>query len=383
MAENPKAFKHLIGGPLLDRMADEIDRVRPGLATDRIRGLLPQLERLELKDRVVLIRTTLHEILPGRYALALPTLVKVARSSSLNGFDLWPITDFVQTYGTEEFDRSMKALHFLTRRFTAEFAIRPFLAAHHERTFAVLGRWAEDPNHHVRRCASEGSRPRLPWGQRVQRLIDDPRPGLDVLEKLRFDPEEYVRRSVANHLNDVTKDHPDVAIATLTRWRRECPREHRDRLEWIVSHALRGLIKSGHAGALAMIGAASDAQVLARDLELRRERVRVGESLDFSCTLLSTGDAPQRVVVDYVVHYVKANGGLARKVYKLRTFDLAPGAEVTLGKAHSLKPITTRTYYPGLHRLGIQVNGRVLIERTWRLDRPNTRHVSARARSLD
>jgi 3-methyladenine DNA glycosylase AlkC len=365
VADNPNAFKHWIGDVLLGRLAGEIDRAKPGLDTRRLTALTPQLAPLELKDRVRLVRDTLREILPPRYPQALTILLKVARQPALKGFDLWPITEFVQAYGLGDFDRSLQALHQLTQRFTAEFALRPFLRQHHARTFAVLERWARDTNHHVRRAASEGSRPRLPWGERVPALIEDPRPGLAVLEILRFDPELYVRKSVANHLNDISKDHPAVVVATLRRWQREAGAPQRAHVQWTVRHALRGLIKQGHPGALRMIGASHRADVAVRDFTLTRKRLRVGDTLHFTLAVESTSTSPQRVVVDYILHFVNASGSHGVKVFKLKTFELPGKGRVELSKSHSLKPITTRTYYPGEHRLQIQVNGTVKHDVSW------------------
>jgi 3-methyladenine DNA glycosylase AlkC len=370
MADNPNAFKHWIGEALLRKLAREVDRAQSGLETRRLRALMPRLAPLELKDRVRLVRDTLREILPPSYPRALSILMKVARQPAMKGFDLWPITEFVQAYGVADFDRSMRALHVLTQRFTAEFAVRPFLQQHHARTFEVLRGWATDPNPHVRRAASEGSRPRLPWGERVPALIGDPRPGLAVLEVLRFDPELYVRKSVANHLNDISKDHPALVIETLRRWKEEAPAESRPHVEWIVRHALRGLIKRGHPDALALVGAAHGAHAIVRGFAFERRSLRLGDTLRFGFTLESTASANQRVVVDYVVHFVNASGRHGVKVFKLRTFDLTARARVMLTKSHSLKPITTRTYYPGEHRLQIQVNGEVKHDARWKLVSP-------------
>jgi 3-methyladenine DNA glycosylase AlkC len=367
MADNPNAFKHWIGRPLLVKLAAAIGRAHPQTSTGTLRRLAPRLEPLELKDRVRLVRDALHDILPPEYPRALDILLEAARDPSLKGFDFWPFTEFVQTYGLEHFDRSMGALHLLTQRFTAEFAVRPFLKHDSTRTFARLQEWAGDPNHHVRRCASEGTRPRLPWGERVTALIEDPAPGLAVIEALRFDPELYVRRSVANHLNDVAKDHPRLVCETLRRWRAECPAEQSVAFEALLKHAVRGLVKRGDREALALIGVGRRARVEASGLTLASSRVSVGGTLQFEVTVASTSRAAQKLVVDYVIGFRKANGQESTKVFKLKTFDLPGSGRVTLAKRHSLRPITTRVYYPGAHRLAIQVNGVILAERRWHL----------------
>ena len=172
---------------------------------------------------------------------------------------------------------------------------------------------------------------------------------------------------MANHLNDVARDHPDVVVRTLRRWRRACRPTDAGAFEWTVRHALRGLVKRGHPGALAALGVDREAQVVARSLTLERSRLRIGETLDFALTLVSTSDERQKLVVDYVLHFMTARGAHAAKVFNLRTFTIDPHARVSLAKRHSLKPITTRAYYPGEHRLGIQVNGVVVLERRWTL----------------
>jgi 3-methyladenine DNA glycosylase AlkC len=367
MADNPNAFKHWIGPPLLAKLASAIGRAHPGTGTPALERLGPRLGPLELKDRVRLVRDTLREILPPDYPRALDILMDAASDPSLKGFDLWPFTEFVQTYGLEHFERSLDALHLLTRRFTAEFAVRPFLRHEPTRTFARLHDWAEDENHHVRRCASEGTRPRLPWGERVPALIEDPGPGLALLTKLRFDPELYVRRSVANHLNDVAKDHPRVVILTLRRWRAECPPEQREPFEALLKHAVRGLVKRGDRDALALVGVGTRTRVEASALKLVTSRLRVGDTLQFEVTVASASRATQKVVVDYLIGFRKANGQESTKVFKLKTFELPGRGRVTLAKRHSLRPITTRVYYPGAHRLAIQVNGTIVAERRWYL----------------
>lgn len=366
-AENPNAFKNLIGPALLAKLGEAFERSYPAFSSAELRKLAPRLEPLELKDRVRLIRSRLRELLPESYPEALSILVKAGKSSNLEGFDLWPLTDFVQTYGLEHFDASMEALRGLTEKFTAEFAVRPFLEAHPDRTIALLRRWAVDPNHHVRRAASEGTRPRLPWGERVAWMIKNPVPGIELLDSLYLDPELYVRKSVANHLNDVSRDHPDLAIEVLTRWRLATPEAELLKLEWIIRRALRTLIKNGHRDALQLIGVVGDAKVVASGLGVKKATLRVGDTLEFAFDLVSTAKIDQKLVVDYLIHHVRSNGGLSAKVFKLKTFKLPALAKVSIAKRHSLKRITTREYYPGEHLLEIQVNGRILLRQTWKL----------------
>ncbi len=367
--ENPNAFKHWIGPELLEKLARELERASPGLALSPLRALGPALRTLELKARVRRIEESLFELLPRDYPRALAILLEASRSPSLNGFDLWPVTEFVSRRGLEHFDASLEALHFLTQKFTGEFAVRPFLHRQPPKTFRVLTKWARDPNVHVRRLVSEGTRPRLPWGERVPALIADPGPGLKLLELLRHDPELYVRKSVANHLNDVAKDHPARVLETLERWLSEVgPADaRRPSLEWTARRALRTLVKQGDARALKLLGVHGEVKLRVGPLEVKETSLAVNERLEFALELRSTAKSEQKLVVDYVIHHVKANGGRSPKVFKLKTFVLPASASVRLRKRHSLAPITTRTYYPGEHLLEVQVNGKVVRRTAWTL----------------
>ncbi|NJN55833.1 MAG: hypothetical protein HC804_14460 [Anaerolineae bacterium] len=262
---------------------------------------------------------------------------------------------FVELYGLEHFEIAMQGMCEITKRHTAEFAIRPYLIRYPERTLAVLHGWTEHENPHVRRLVSEGTRPRLPWGMRLHQFIADPRPTLALLEKLKDDPSDYVRRSVANHLNDITKDNPELALQTLARWQENRTPER----QWITRHALRSMVKAGDPAALQLLGYAP-AQVSVPQLTLTPTTLAFGDTLEITFTLQSECDEAQELVVDYVVHFVKANGRPTPKVFKLRNVSLHGRQSLPLRKQHTFKPITTRRYYPGLHRVEIQVNGSTL-----------------------
>jgi 3-methyladenine DNA glycosylase AlkC len=258
-------------------------------------------------------------------------------------------------YGLDDFDVAMGAMYQITKRHTAEFAIRPFLRRYPERTLAVLHQWVEDESPHVRRLVSEGTRPRLPWAGRLDAFIADPTPTLALLERLKDDPSAFVRKSVANHLNDISKDHPQLVIDTLTCWREDAGAE---RL-WIIRHALRTLVKKGDPAALALLGF-DRPQVSLRDMRIEPDHIRLGDSLVFSFTLQSESDEAQNLIIDYLIHFVKASGQTSPKVFKLSTRELSARESIYIQRKHAIKPITTRSYYSGEHRIEIQVNGQVL-----------------------
>lgn len=365
--ENPSAFKHWINGELLERMASAIGSVHPAFNRRSFLAAAKKLAPLELKDRVRLVRNELHAHLPGDYPRALAILTKSLKGDTLKSFDLWPYTEFVQTYGLGHFDESMDALYKMTQLFTAEWAVRPFLIQDQERTLERLAAWAGDPSEHVRRWVSEGTRPRLPWGERLHSLVKDPAPGLRLIERLRFDESLYVRKSVANHLNDITKDHGELVVRTLARWQKTAPAEHRAKIDWITRRALRTMVKAGHQGALGLCGATAEAKVALSGLALVKERLRFPCVLEFTYSITSKAKGPQRLVIDYVIHHRKAGGGTTPKVFKHRSCEIAGGETLVFAKKHALKPITTRRYHGGEHALEIQVNGRVLGRARWTL----------------
>ena len=227
----------------------------------------------------------------------------------------------------------------------------------------MLHEWAKDPNIHVRRLVSEGTRPKLPWAPQLPEFRKDPGPVLELLEKLKQDPQLYVRRSVANNLNDIAKDHPDVVVKVLNEWKDIGD----EGVQWILGHASRTLVKAGNLEALALLGYPPNPEVEVRGLVLRPDTIQIGEELAFDFEVLSMGDQAQRLMIDYTVHFMKANGKQAPKVFKLSKKEIRPGEVLTFSKVHSFKKISTRKYYAGDHRLELKINGKAYGECSFRL----------------
>lgn len=303
---------------------------------------------------------------------------RALRSPAFTGWMIWPVTEAVTTAALrgfssdsrealERFDDGLDLLAELTPRLTAEFAIRRFLAADLDRALANILPWTRSPDEHVRRLASEGTRPFLPWAVRVAALTSSPDKAVPILDALRTDPSEYVRRSVANHLNDLSRQNPSLVAQTAGLWLTE-PDEN---TAWVVRHGLRTLIKKADPAALALMGF-SDATVRVSPIALAVETVTLPGSLDFSFTVTNEGDAATRLAIDYVVSYVKSSGSLAEKVFKLSAKDLQPGETVGLRKRHAIHQMTTRVHYPGTHLIELQINGRRYSRRAFEVEIPSS-----------
>ena len=319
------------------------------------------LADLELLPRAKHIAAALHRHLPSDVPTALDIIVRalpkppeVEENQEFSSFIYMPFTIYVAEHGLPHFDKAMHANYELTQRFTAEFSIRPYLIHHQERTLETLHEWATDPSHHVRRLVSEGTRPRLPWASRLPAFQKDPRPVLALLEKLKDDPSLYVRRSVANNLNDIGKDNPNVLFSTAKKWLKGA---HPNR-EWVVNHALRSSIKRGEQGAFAVLGYDRPASVKILNTTFDPPAAKIGSNVRVSFTVKNTSKQTEALLIDLSVHFVKSNGTANAKIFKLTTAQLASGEQIHLRKTISLKQHTTRTHYPGVHRVDVVVNGR-------------------------
>lgn len=366
MSEGFSLKDQLINAEKVALLAGWLSEAEPGFDTAAFQAdVMARLPELELKARILWISEVLEDHLPDAYSAAadvihnaLPQELDPAQTDDDFGdFIIDPFGQYVARKGIDDLETSLPLLHALTRRFSMEFAIRPFLIRHKERMQGVLAEWAQDQNYHVRRLASEGCRPNLPWGERIRWDAKDTIP---ILDTLHADPTRYVTRSVANHLNDIAKTDPDLVVETLMRWR-NAGRQNAKELSWMMRHACRTLIKQGHPDALALLGYRPDARVVMGEVEIspRDGQVAINDALGFSFDL--TADREEPVIVDYVIRFQRAGGKTSEKVFKLKTLTLAAGQTVRLKKSHPFKGnATTFRLYPGPHMLTVQINGRAM-----------------------
>ena len=328
-----------------------------------VRQAVRPFGKLELKERIVHIAATLEAHLDPDFRDAAkqitsalpPPLNPKKTDDDFGDFIFAPLGEFVVRNGMEprHVSLSLRTLQALTQRFSMEDAIRRFINEHTDRTMRELEKWSRSKNYHVRRLVSEGTRPSLPWSGRL--TIDVERP-IPLLDTLHADPTRYVTRSVANHMNDIAKRNPKLALDTLKRWHK-LDRQQPSELAWLNKHALRTLVKQGNPDALKFLGFRPDPKVSVKSFTLETACVRPGDAIEFSLTITATRD--ESLVVDYVIDFVKANGALAPKVHKLKQVRLKKGESLTLRKRHVLRAnATTYTLYPGTHHVTLQVNGK-------------------------
>jgi 3-methyladenine DNA glycosylase AlkC len=348
----PEKLKNLFfTASFVAQLCDAIARVLPNFDKAKLNDLVfdADWESKELKERMRHITECLHETLNKEYPEALEILIEVA--PSFTAFDSMVFPDYVERYGLDHWDLSLPALAFFTTLCSSEYAIRPFLDQDPERAMQSLYTWAEDENHHVRRLASEGCRPRLPWGKALPQFKKDPSLILPVLEKLKDDPSEYVRKSVANNLNEISKDHPELVLDICGRWY-----GHSADTDWIVKHACRTLLKAGNRRAMLLFGFADPTHISVENLTLDSETLAIGDDLRFTFELRVDTLTPSKVRLEYVIEYASPRGKTSRKVFQLTEASFSPGSH-PISRARSSADQSTRKHYPGQHELSVIVNG--------------------------
>lgn len=354
---NPRFFEDLI--PILDDVLLHFDRKK---FLNLI--FIPAWETLELKARMQHISRVLSVFMPPDFPQAVPYLIRIKEKALLanfaNTFTFMFLPDYVEQYGLNHFEPSIQALQEITSVASAEFAVRPFLIKYPQPMLHIMRMWSVHPDLHVRRLASEGCRPRLPWAMAVPYLKKDPSPVLPILENLKADSSEYVRRSVANNLNDISKDHPQIVLQLAAIWKGTNPDTDK-----LLKHACRTLLKAGHPQALQLFGFGLKDVVETYPLILNKKAFQLNEAVEFtfSCRALQTAE----VRLQYIINFARQNGKVSKKVFYLGEKKLAAGERYTIRKEVKLQNYTTRTLYQGQHLIGIMLNGEMKAEESFYL----------------
>jgi 3-methyladenine DNA glycosylase AlkC len=321
---------------------------------------------MEWKERVQHTTKVLHDFMPNNFAESAKLMQSIVTQLRADGFGeqglvFMFLPDYIATYGLDDYENSIEALEFLTQFISAEFAIRPFLLKYGDKLMGDMLRMSTHENYHVRRFASEGSRPRLPWGAAIPALKKDPTLILPILENLKNDPSEYVRRSVANNLNDITKDNAAVVIAIAKKW----GGQHKQ-TDVIIKHACRSLLKSGHPEILSFYGLNAE-NLTVVDFKIETPTINIGGEVEFSFNIKNEDSLERYIRLEYNLYYLKSNGSLSGKVFKINERHYPAGADVQIKRKQSFKLITTRKFYTGKHRLAIVVNGKEIISGNFEL----------------
>lgn len=359
-------LKNLYSKQFIQALANAVQHEYEPFAAQQFVKLVfdSQWDQRELKQRMRHITQSLHACLPITYQQQLNILLPVA--PLFTGYTGTIFPDFVEVYGLQDIKHSLGALEHFTQYSTSEFAVRPFIMNHTEHMLKQHLKWAKHPNHHVRRLASEGMRPRLPWAMALPMFKKDPIPLIQILEQLHQDPSEYVRKSVANCLNDISKDHPELVIQLVNKWKGISPET-----DWILKHASRGLLKQGHTQALAAFNLNHKAKARINQFKLSRQQIALGQKVSFGFTLANDEKKQTAFRVEYRIYFNKANGKPSGKIFQIGTYTLQAGEQLFIERKHAFVNLTTRKHYAGLHRIAIVVNGKELAEADCMLNIPN------------
>lgn len=335
-------------------LADQVSSVYPDFCSAHFQDVIFDAKWTDkaLKARIRTITNALHRFLPDDFEQSIIILTKIA--PRFGGLEALFFPDFVERYGLNHYQRSLQALEYFTCYSSAEFAVRPFILKYPEAMMAQMFIWSQSDNEHVRRLASEGCRPRLPWAFALSEFKKDPQPLLSILEQLKDDPSEYVRRSVANNLNDISKDNPDVVIKIAQNWLQQVNNNNRQRL---VKHACRGLLKQANPIILSLFGFHEPDNIKVIGFKAD-DFVVMGEKLLFSFTL-SSKQVLGKLRVEFAIDFMKKNGNLAGKIFQISESTITSNCK-HISKQFDFKKISTRQYYPGIHHLSVIVNGQLL-----------------------
>ena len=353
------ALKDVYSPVFYDELFEALVNVVPDAKKDVFLSLIfdKEWEARELKDRMKHTSKVLHEFLPDDFEQGISTLIQmmdilIENGASEQNFAYMFFPDYVEQYGLEHVDISLKAMERITQFTSCEFAIRPFLLNHQDYVMDHMLKWSRHAHENVRRFASEGCRPRLPWAMALPELKKDPSSILPILENLKQDKSEFVRRSVANNLNDISKDHPQLTLQIAADWSGQHPDTDR-----LIKHGLRTLLKQGNRDALELIGYSSNQDLAIEDFRILTSKVNMGNSLEFAFELHNKATKTSQVRLEYAMYYLRANGSHSKKVFKISEKEYSPASQTTIVRKQSFRPITTRTYYVGTHYVSVIVNG--------------------------
>ncbi len=332
------------------------------------KNVLKEISNLELKDRVRLIANCFHESSNQQYTENLKTITSCIINYNLSGFQLWPFSQYVESFGLKQskvLQKSFKVLELITEKFTSEFAIRDYINTYPTQSFSFLEKCSKSKNEHLRRFASEGSRPSLPWGKKITDINQLKIFSSQVLESLKNDQSEYVRKSVANHINDYNHIDHSFSLDILEKWSNEGVNQK------LIRHALRTLLKNGNPRALKIMGYRAPKDISAAITSLGAKTIIDGQSVGMKIEITNLGTRDQNALIDYIIHYPKKNGKYTTKVFRLKDTVLKAKSKLHIDKIISFKVVTVRSHHPGKYFIELQINGKLFNKKSFILNEKN------------
>jgi 3-methyladenine DNA glycosylase AlkC len=351
-------IKDIYSPAFYNKFADTVQYVIPSFKKKEFmaRIFCSDFDNKEWKDRMKHTTRVFHEFLHADFPEAVELIDRIIKKLRADNFGEDSLAfiffpDYIETYGLDDFDHAVKAFETVTQFVSCEFAVRPFILKYGDKMIRQMITWSGHESAKVRRLATEGSRPRLPWAMAIPALKANPEPILPILENLKNDPSESVRRSVANNINDIAKDHPNVVIALASRWKGTSKET-----DAVIKHGCRTLLKQGHAEILKQYGLESE-NIALKDFKVVTPQVKIGGSLEFSFAIINGNSVSHTVRLEYGIYYKKSKGHLAKKVFKISEKVYQPNAIASVNRKQSFKLITTRRFYIGEHQVSVIVNG--------------------------
>lgn len=354
-------FRDYFDWTLVDQIGVRISKIDSEFDKDHFREIISKdLLRMSMKDRIHEISIGLYSSIGKPYASSVDLLLKAMDVTSeafgvMRGFPVWVIANVIEMYGLDHPWVSLQAIHKITQHFTGEFAIRPYLEHYPEQTLRTLREWAVDSSPDVRRLVSEGLRPRLPWASRVSWLMEDPSIIISLLDELRADSSEYVRRSVANNLNDISKSYPDEVVSCLTRWQIEDGESKN--LDALVRHACRGMVKRAHEGALQLQGFSAVPELSVDIFDVCADELVVGGKFTVNLKFMVASGAEHALIIDLVLLSPGAKSEPRKRVLKWCRRKAKGNDSISISKSWSLEGTTARVERAGVHSLELLING--------------------------
>lgn len=352
-------LKLIYNNRFLDQYCSVLSSVIIGFDPDSFRSkvLSDEWDGFELKQRMQHLTLVTGDVLPECFKDKMDCIIKIIEKLRSLGvkdqnFEYIFLADIVPMYGLDDLNTSIKAIEDITQFTSFEFAGRAFFVHHPQQMMAQMLKWSQHKNPNVRRYASEGCRPRLPWGLQLKEFVKDPSPIIPILEKLKDDPSEYVRKSVANNLNDISKDHPQLIIDIIKKWKGASKNT-----DWILKHAARTLLKKGHDEVLDLFGTPTNLSYELLRFQIDKTSIALGDTLGFEFEILNNENTPANFRVEYLIEFVKSNGQTSRKIFKICESKVSPNDTLSGARRHKFIDLTTRKHYAGTHSIALVVNG--------------------------